>query len=415
MGKIIKFEFLKIMRRKSSIIMVIFSVVIILYLFGSIVFQESTFNKDGKKYKGMNAIVMEKEGYKAVTGKMTEKRITTDIRKYQKKFNKPNNVTYTDGGDTKVFKDKVYWSFLCPKKDYYTLVSENYDNPFEYGGFSKLPLISTEKGADFYKARLKKINKLLDQHYLDADFTQPEKNFWLKMNESVKEPFTYGYAKGWINLIDSTGLWFFLVLAICVCIAPVFATEYQTGMDSLIFTSKYGKSKVIGAKILASFLYGSIVFVINVVLSMAVILIPYGTDGWNLPIQIMDTVCPYPLNFMEAILLYIVIAYLIVLAFISFNLVLSASMKSPYPVLIIDAILLIIPFFMSYSDTSYVYNHVFPLLPTKALEMSLSYYTDYKLGAMIISWPTMIMLVYLIVALALLPVVWIKFRKHQIK
>lgn len=414
MGKIIKFELLKIIRRKSSMVMVFFSMVIMLYLFGGIAFQESTYDENGTSYRGLKAIAKEKEAFQEISYKMTEEQITKDIVEYQNEFNNPDNVTYMDGGNTVFFKDEVYWRFLCPKKDYYTMISENYDNPFEYGGFSKLPQISTEKGAEFYKFRLQKINKMLNQEYQDANYTQAEKNFWLNMNEKVEQPFVYGYAEGWMNLIKSTGLWFFMILAICVCLAPVFASEYQSGMDALIFTSKYGKSKVIGAKIIASYIFGSAVFVIDVIISITTVLIPFGIEGWNLQVQIMDTVIPYPLNFLEAVLLYIVIAYLIVLAFISFNLLLSVSMKTPYPVIIIDAVLLIIPLFMSYSETNYIYNHVYPLFPTKALEMSLSYFTDYRLGGLVISWPMMIVVLYIILAAVMLPFVWRRFIKHQI-
>ena len=415
MGSILKFELIKIMRKKTSIIIMAFSMAIILYLFGGIAFQERTFDENGDEYKGLSAIALEKEMYKAVTGEMTEQSITNDIKLYQEKFNDPNNVTQVDENNTMFFKDKIYWEFLCPKKDYYTLISETYDKPFEYGRFTSLPYISIDNGANFYDARLEKINKLLNQEYLDANYTQAEKGFWLNMNEKVEEPLTYGYAKGWINLLSSTGLWFFMVLSICICIAPIFASEYQTGMDSLIFTSKYGRSKLITAKILAAFLYGSGVFVLNIGLSLMVVLIPFGIDGWNLPIQIMDTISPYPLNFLQAIGIYILIAYLIVLAFISFNLVLSVSMKSAYPVIIIDTLILIIPFFMVYSEKSYLYNHIYPLLPTKAMEMSLSYFTNFTFGKIIISWPTMIEIVYFLFAIVLLPIVFIKYRKHQIR
>lgn len=416
MGRLMKYEFLKIIRRKSSFIMLIICLLINGYLFGVIALQERTYDENGKEYVGISAIEKEKQNYSIHGGLMTEEKVAEDILVYQKEFNNPNNVATVNGKGTVFFKDEVYWEFLCPQKEYYTLISENYNAPFEYGKFGSLPNIPVKNNdANFYRTRLEKINKLLDQDYLDANYTSAEKKYWLSMNDKVNEPFYFSFAKGWINIINSSGLWLFVILGICVCIAPVFANEYQTGMDSLICSAKYGKSKVIGAKILASFIYGSIVFIINVSISLAAVLIPFGIDGWDLQVQIMDTIIPYPLNFLQATVLYIIIAYVIVLAFISLNLLLSALMSSPYPILVIDAILLIMPSFMSYSDKNPVYNHVFPLLPTKALEMSLTYYTDYKIGILVFSWPAMIVLVYFLITVVLLPFVYKIFKSHQIQ
>lgn len=413
MNRLISFELKKIVKKRTSKIMVAFSFLIILYLFGCISMQEKVFDENGKEYTGLNAISIEKEWYAKISGKMTDESVKADIEAYQNEFNNPANVVVLEDGKTTVFKDEVYWRFVCPKKEYYTLISENYDEPFNYSRFGKLPLIPLDKG--FYEARNEKMHKILDQEYLDANYTEMEKEYWFNKNAKIDEPFSYGYAKGWINLINSTGLWLFLVLAICVCMAPVFAGEYQSGMDSLILTSKNGKNKTVTAKIIASVIFGTGIFLLDVLGAIAVVLTPYGIEGWNLPVQIMDTVIPYPLNFLEALSLYVVIAYLIVLAFIMISLSLSVTVRTPYPVLIIDVLVLLIPFFMTYSETNYIYNHIYPLLPTKALEMSLSYYTDYKIGSFIIAWPTMIIICYFLIAVILPVFVLYKFKKHQIK
>lgn len=407
------FEIKKIMRRRTTKVAIFFSVIIILYLFGSISMQEKVLDENGKVHSGLDAISMLKDWDAQLEGEMSEARIKTDIKLYQDEFANPNNVRLSSDEKSMFFTNEVYWRFLYPKKDYYILIAENYDEPNSYSRFSKLPNISLEKS--FYETRNEKISKILNQEYADGNYQKSEKEYWLKMNENVEVPFVYGYARGWMNLINSVGIWFFTVFIVCVCVAPVFANEYQNGMDSLILTSKNGKKKTVVAKIIASLICGVGIFLMNAMLSIALVLVPYGIDGWNLQVQIFDTIIPYPFNFLQAMFLYLFITFLITLAAIMLCLELSVSMKTPYPVLIIMAFVLILPFFMTYSDTNYIYNHVFALLPTRALEINLSYYTDYKFGTIVIAWPSMIIIVYFLIVLILPPCISYRFNRHQIK
>ncbi|MFD1904191.1 hypothetical protein ACFSQ7_09185 [Paenibacillus rhizoplanae] len=87
------------------------------------------------------------------------------------------------------------------------------------------------------------------------------------------------------------------IIAICICIAPVFAGEYQTGADSVILSTRYGKSKLIKAKIGAAFLFALLIFTVNLLLAAGIQLAAFGTGGWNLPLQIFEcyhSLCIFP-------------------------------------------------------------------------------------------------------------------------
>lgn len=118
-------------------------------------------------------------------------------------------------------------------------------------------------------------------------------------------------------------------------LAPVFSGEYQAGTDAVILSAKYGKTKLAAAKIAASLLFGTAAFILHIVVACGLPLAAFGADGWNLPLQIANTIIPYPLTFLQAVLINIGIIYLVLLAMVGLTLLLSAQMKSPYLVLII--------------------------------------------------------------------------------
>ena len=65
-------------------------------------------------------------------------------------------------------------------------------------------------------------------------------------------------------MISCFELFMFPLLAICIVIAPVFASEYQAGTDAMLLSGKYGKTRLVRAKILASLLFGMAAFVIHI-------------------------------------------------------------------------------------------------------------------------------------------------------
>ncbi len=82
----------------------------------------------------------------------------------------------------------------------------------------------------------------------------------------------------------------------------MFAGEYQCGADSIILSSKYGKTKIIKAKIIAAFGFATIIFVLNLIFALAIPLLSFGSDGWNLPIQIQHRIAPYKATFWRLLL-----------------------------------------------------------------------------------------------------------------
>ena len=175
----------------------------------------------------------------------------------------------------------------------------------------------------------------------------------------------------------------FAVLAICIVIAPVFSGEYQAGTDAVILSAKYGRTKLITAKLAASLLFGTIAFAFHMVTACAIPLAAFGVSGWNLPMQIANTAIPYPLTFLQGTMRNIGILYLVLLGMIGLTLFLSSRMKSPYLVLIVLVPVLFIPMLLSPNGTAGAYNLMLFLLPYQAVMPEFGKYISYQAGGLV--------------------------------
>lgn len=227
---LMKYEFLKILRRKSTFIVMTASLLITAFLFGLPVMQYQTYNQDGV-IKGFQGIAYAKEQYRDQSVTLTDEYITETIRAYQHLFENSHNIGY-DGNEQFLVGD-AYWDFVAPREKLLRMTASTYDNPGESSGLQKLPSLDLTNGSNFYQARTEKIEKLLDTPW--RNLSDSQKEYWENKISNVKTPLQYGYYEGWEIIISSFELLMFALLAVCIVIAPVFSGEYQAGTDAVIF------------------------------------------------------------------------------------------------------------------------------------------------------------------------------------
>lgn len=281
---LMKYEFLKILRRKSTLIIMAASLLLTAVFFGLPILQFQTYDQGGV-LEGLEGIAHEKEQYADSSVPLTNEYIAETIREVQELFENPDNVGY-DGTEQFLIED-AYWNGIAPREKLLDMIAENYADPNVSAGYNALPDLDISNGTDFYQARQDKIEKILNDP--SKGLSEEEKAYWRDKNSKVTEPFPYGYFEGWGIIISAFELLMFAVLAICIVIAPVFAGEYQAGTDAVILSAKYGKTKVTAAKIAAALLFGVLAFTLHVVIAFALPLAAFGIDGWNLPLQINGT------------------------------------------------------------------------------------------------------------------------------
>lgn len=406
---LIKYEFLKILRKKSTLIVMAASLILTGFLFGLPIMQFQTYNQDGV-IKGADGIAYEKGQYADLSVPLSEEYVAETIRKVQGLFENPDNIGY-DGNEQFLIGD-AYWNGVAPREKLLNLIANTYSKPNEILGYNNLPDLDINDEASFYQTMERKIQNLLNNP--SRKLSNEQKEYWGSMAEKVDTPLQYGYYEGWEVIISSFELLMFALLAICIVVAPVFSGEYQEGTDAVILSAKYGKTKLTTAKIAASLLFGTAAFILHVVVACGLPLAAFGADGWNLPLQIANTTIPYPLTFLQAVLINIGIIYLVLLAMVGLTLLLSAQMKSPYLVLIILVPILFIPMFLTPNGTTGAYNLTLFLLPYRSTMPEFSKYISYQFGSLVLDTLTIRAILYVFLTVIMLPLARLGFKNHQV-
>lgn len=406
---LVKYEFLKILRKKSTLIVMAVSLIITAFLFGLPVMQYQTYNQD-KVIKGTEGITYNKEIYADISVSLSEEYITETIREVQELFENPDNVGY-DGNEQFLIGD-AYWNEIAPREKLLNMIAKNYVSPNESAGYHIFPDLDIRDGANFYQVMETKLDMGLNAS--SRALSEEQKEYWSNMASKVDTPLQYGYYEAWEIIISSFELLMFAILAICIVIAPIFSSEYQAGTDAVILSGKYGKTKLITAKIMASLIFGTFCFVLHIVVACGLPLVAFGADGWNLPLQIANTIIPYPFTFLQATIINIGIIYLVLLAMIGLTLLLSSRMKSPYLVLTVLVPVLFIPMFLSPNGTTGAYNLTLFLLPYRATMPELGKYISYQFGNWVLDGFSMRVILYTALTGIMLPLARLGFKKHQV-
>ena len=410
-------ELKKLTKKRMNIIVITVCLILAGILFYLPVSQFIVLDTDGKQTSGMEAIAMDKEFSNSNAGKLTNEKIKADIAKYQALFDDPENVS--KDATQKSLNDSAYFKYFFPYSDYWKLINGNYAAPYAYdSSFSAITNMDLENNFDFYATRDEKVETLLNQEYDDWNFSDSEKTFWLNRVSSVSTPYEYSYHTGWETLLSCLELFVIGIIGICICVAGTFSGEYQSGADSIILSSRYGKSKLVTAKILAAFVYSFLAFTLLILAGCGILLLSFGIDGWNLPVQVLNTIAPYNLSLLGATLLAIATLYLVMIGMVAITLLLSAKMKSSVPVLSIIILAMILPMFLGISETNGIWNRILVLLPYRAAQPVFSDdfygYFGYPLGGVTFDVVTVRMFVYAVITLMRIPFVRKTWRKQQV-
>ena len=120
---LIKYEFLKILRKKSTLIVMAASLLVTAFLFGLPVLQFQTYNQEGV-IKGLEGIAYEKEQAAAYSVPLTNEYVTETIREVQQLFENPDNVGFD--GYEQFLIDSAYWGGIAPREDLLNMIAKNY-------------------------------------------------------------------------------------------------------------------------------------------------------------------------------------------------------------------------------------------------------------------------------------------------
>lgn len=182
-----------------------------------------------------------------------------------------------------------------------------------------------------------------------------------------EEEIRIGYTEGWLQTSrNMVKIFLALSLVIITMTAPVFSGEYG-GMEHIILTARYGKSKCAGAKVIAGILSALFVTAAISALNLALALALYGNDGLDCSIlfasmNFIDGYIPFNITCGALLIWQVLLAFTGAVSITGITLLLSALCKNQTAALAASAACFLIPIMMPVSETSPLFRYI-ALLP----------------------------------------------------
>ncbi|WP_139651748.1 ABC transporter permease [Raoultibacter phocaeensis] len=412
MRDLIGFELKKILARKVTLVSVLVLLAYMVLIFSLNVIQQSAVDNEGNPVTGLAAIAQTKDIEQLHAGPVTDEDATAMIRGYQSFFENGKLKEEIEQSDELMSEYLEYENTHGPCL---YLVLSPWMVGFELPS-AVAPRIDTSDTVDLYGMKAAKLSAVLDEGMNGTwTYSEAERAYWIEKASAVSAPLEYGYAKGWEQILACTGFLFFCIIAVGIGVTPVFAAEYRDKTDSVILATRYGKSKLVGAKIIAAFAFATGVFALSAVIALGIPLLCYGTDGADLPIQLTSLTVPYDVTMAQAVGVCFGITYCIVLGITAFTLLLSAKLKSVLSIFAIIAALVIIPSFIPRTPSGIV-NHILYFMPMNSIDFTTLFLqlASYPLGPAVLDLQSATILLYLLVVLVCVPLAARTFKRHQV-
>ena len=139
------------------------------------------------------------------------------------------------------------------------------------------------------------------------------------------------YAEGWKVLAEKMGNYVFLiVIMIAVLVLPLFGRDPAVQMEELVRSSRYGKRQLDMARITAAYLTATVLYVCSMAVYFIIIMLPFGFDGANQPIQsnVMTFYSLYNITYLQQFLWNLFRGYVVLIFMVSLTLIVTILLKN---------------------------------------------------------------------------------------
>lgn len=284
---------------------------------------------------GLPAIQFKRDYYEKAAGDITPQKLAEALRTYQSYVNE-----YGTLNDVPL---DIYIENIMAIRPMLKGLTEAFADPKTGVGADLMDIDPDEVEQYFYE---KCVSHLEDVMNLEQKEYEAAGQFAADKYANVDQPF-YLYPGMSRDAFDYTTLYILVLSILCVAIAaPIFANEYQTGSDSILRCTKYGRMKLAVTRILAACCIFTVIFVLGMSLHLLILNLAFGTDCLKTSFQMLFSVINLPnINLGQLQIILVLAGLLSVLATISCTLFLSARCRDSLTVLLISIVVLFLPIF----------------------------------------------------------------------
>ena len=182
-------------------------------------------------------------------------------------------------------------------------------------------------------------------------------------NEEIK----IGYVDGWLSTSKNmVRVFIALALAVIIMLAPIFSGEYE-GVDNIILTSKYGKTKCATAKVAAGILTAILTTALVAAFNLLLALIFYGTEGLDCsilfaPSDYVEGFIPFNITCGTLLKYQILLAFTCTLSVTGITLLISAISKNQIVAFVASMAIFLFPVLLPITEANPLFRLI-GLLP----------------------------------------------------
>lgn len=229
-----------------------------------------------------------------------------------------------------------------------------------------------------------------------------------------------GYNKSWVSILYYMSYLMIMGIAylIIVSVAPVFSEEYSSGMDALILTSRYGRTKCAWAKVIAALCYTLIITGVCIAVNFGNMLARFGIQGWNGSLQfnyqswLMGV--PYEIHFLQACVYAVGIWIGAGMLLTGMSLIVSAFSRSNFVALVILAFIYTVPLF--FNATTALGCMLLSVFPIQQLQLAAPFEVPLlNIMGREVPFQVMVILYSVIAAVLFLAIARKIFAVHEVK
>lgn len=420
MFDLVKFELKKLLARRTSQVVAAGVLVLLCAIMALNVVQTKTRSDAGEIVGGTAAIAQQKARADAHEGVLSVERVQQEIAAY-----KALAFSKVDSAQVEGLSAEAAYTLMneAYDEDEFRAIYDTYYSyllsPWIAGGMEQYQAaahLTDEDAANFYGAVAEKLQRTLDDGMSGTwTFSDAERAYWTEKQAEVAEPLAYGYAGGWADVMACIGFLAFAMVAVCVVLTPVFAGEYQDRTDAVLLATRYGRSKLVAAKIVAALLFATAYYALATAIVMGIALAFFGAEGGDLPVQTLTLGIPYDLTMAQATWTAVGLGYLMTLGFAGLTLLLSSKLRSQLAIFAACAALIFLTGMIP-SGGSGALQHVLYLFPINALNDQVLYnaLVSYPVGPFVIDLVGLLAILYAVVLAACAPLAARAFRRHQV-
>ncbi len=148
------------------------------------------------------------------------------------------------------------------------------------------------------------MEQTMHNHWDYSYLTESEIAYWEKQLGELQTPFVYQYHDGYMTILEVfLTVGFMMMLYTAIALANVFPDEHTLRTDQLLLSAPKGKGTIYWVKLLAGISAGLMGALLMTLLTWAVSLAVYGTEGFDMPIQLFYTTYAGKLSIGQACLI----------------------------------------------------------------------------------------------------------------